>query len=451
MAASPSDAVSAFWQDLHPPLSRHEAAVESDRCYFCHDAPCTIACPTDIDVPLFIRQIGTGNPAGSAKTILTENILGGMCARVCPTETLCEQACVRNTAEDRPVRIGELQRYATDHLMAAGVHPFERKPDTGKRVAVVGAGPAGLSCAHRLAMHGHAVTVFDALPRPGGLNEYGIAAYKAVDDFAQAEVDWLMMIGGIDVVHDSVLGVDVTLDGLKAEFDALFLGLGLGASNELDIDGETLDGVIDAIDFIARLRQSADPRTLSAGERVVVVGGGMTAIDAAVQSKLLGAHEVTVAYRRAETAMNASEYERNLAKTNGVAVRTWLSPKRVIGEAGHVQGMEFDVMSGSGADYRPTGKALTLPCDRVLKAIGQLFVTHPADVSDAPDAVPGKPIGESLALHGKRLQVDADRRTSDPAIWAGGDCAAGGEDLTVAAVQDGKLAAESIHRTLMQA
>jgi len=467
MAASPPDAAPAFWQDLHPPLSRHEAAVEADRCYFCHDAPCVTACPTDIDVPLFIRQISTGNPAGSARTILAENILGGMCARVCPTETLCEQACVRNTAEDRPVRIGELQRYATDHLMAAGVHPFERKSDTGKRVAVVGAGPAGLSCAHRLAMHGHAVTVFDALPRPGGLNEYGIAAYKAVDDFAQAEVDWLLMIGGIQIVHDSVLGVDVTLDGLKAQFDALFLGMGLGATNELDIDGESLEGVIDAIDFIARLRQSPDPRTLDAGERVVVVGGGMTAIDAAVQSKLLGAAEVTVAYRRAETAMNASGYERNLARTNGVAVRTWLSPKRVLGEQGRVRGIEFDVMSGTGADYRATGETLALPCDRVLKAIGQLFVTHPTDVAatvaadagsgvggdaaGAPDALPGKPIGESLTLSGKRLQVDAERRTSDPAIWAGGDCAAGGEDLTVAAVQDGKLAAESIHRTLMQA
>jgi len=456
MAASPDDAAPAvtsaaagtFWQDLHPPLNRHEAAVEADRCYFCHDAPCMTACPTDIDVALFIRQIATGNPAGSAKTILEQNILGGMCARVCPTETLCEQACVRNTAEDRPVRIGELQRHATDHLMAAGVHPFERLPETGRRIAVVGAGPAGLACAHRLAMYGHAVNVFDALPRPGGLNEYGIAAYKAVNDFAQAEVEWLLRIGGIEIVHDSVLGVDITLDGLKDSFDAVFLGLGLCASNELDIEGETLEGVIDAIDFIARLRQAPDPRKVDPGTRVVVIGGGMTAIDAAVQSRLLGAGEVTVAYRRAESAMNASAYERELAKRNDVAVRTWLSPRRVLGEGGRVSGMEFDVMAGSGSDYAATGETFSVPCDRVLKAIGQLFVTHPAEVSDT---VAGRPIGESLALSGKRLQVDDERRTSDPAVWAGGDCAAGGEDLTVAAVQDGKLAAESIHRTLAHA
>ena len=420
--------------DLHPPLSTHEARVESERCYFCHDAPCVTACPSGIDIPLFIRQIATGREKGAAKTIFDENIFGGMCARVCPTETLCEEACVRNTAEERPVRIGELQRHATDTLMAEGTHPYARAPASGRRVAVVGAGPAGLSCAHRLALHGHDVEVFDSLPKPGGLNEYGIAAYKAVDDFAQREIDWILSIGGIRVTHDTVLGVDVALADLVRDFDAVFLGLGLGATNALDVDGAELDGVEDAIDFIARLRQAEDVATLDPGRRVVVIGGGMTAIDAAVQSKLLGAEDVTVAYRRGEDRMNASGYERELAQTNGVVIRTRLAPSRVLGEGGRVTGVEFARVEERDGALAPTGETLLVPCDRVLKAIGQLFVTHPG--SDA------------LEMENRRLAVDAERRTSDPRVWAGGDCAATGEDLTVSAVQDGKLAAESIHRTL---
>ena len=423
--------------DLHPPLSAHEARVESERCYFCHDAPCVTACPTGIDIPLFIRQISTGREKGAGRTIFDENIFGGMCARVCPTETLCEEACVRNTAEERPVRIGELQRFATDSQMATGRQPYERAPRTGKRVAVVGAGPAGLSCAHRLALHGHDVVAFDSLPKPGGLNEYGIAAYKTVDDFARAEIDYIVSIGGIELRHDTVLGVDVTLASLKAEFDAVFVGLGLGATNALDVEGHDLDGVEDAIDFIARLRQADDLAALDPGRRVVVVGGGMTAIDAAVQSKLLGAEDVTVVYRRGADRMNASEYERDLAQTSGVMIRTALAPKRVLGDDGRVGGIEFDYVEAAGNALVPTGETLTLPCDRVLKAIGQLFVTHPH--------------GEALALEGRRIAVDDERRTSDPLVWAGGDCAATGEDLTVSAVQDGKLAAESIHRALAAA
>ncbi len=221
-----SDAYSDVFSDLHPPLTRHEAFVESDRCYFCYDAPCMNACPTGIDIPLFIREINGDNPTGSAKTILSENILGGMCARVCPTETLCEQACVREVAEGKPVKIGLLQRYATDHLMANGQHPFKRAEPTGKSIAVVGAGPAGLSAAHRLAMHGHDVTIFEARPKAGGLNEYGIAAYKSVDDFAQKELDFILEIGGITIQNDKALGRDISLDALKAGFDAVYSGHG---------------------------------------------------------------------------------------------------------------------------------------------------------------------------------------------------------------------------------
>ena len=293
-----ADAYTAQFSDLHPPLDVHEALVAADRCYFCHDAPCITACPTDIDIPLFIRQIATGTPDAAAKTILSQNIMGGMCARVCPTEQLCEQACVREVAEGKPVKIGELQRYATDHLQAKGVHPFERAAPTGKRVAVVGAGPAGLSCAHRAAMMGHDVTVFDARPKPGGLNEYGIATYKTPDGFAQAEVDWLLKIGGITVQNNAALGAAMTLDSLRAEYDAVFLGMGLGGVNALGAEGEDKTGVLDAVDFIADLRQASDVAAVPIGRDVVVIGGGMTAIDAAIQAKLLGALNVTLVYRR---------------------------------------------------------------------------------------------------------------------------------------------------------
>jgi len=421
-------------KDLHPPLTQHEARVESDRCYFCYDAPCVTACPTGIDIPLFIRQIAADNPHGSAKTIFDENIFGGMCARVCPTETLCEQVCVRNTAEEKPVRIGELQRYATDKLMSTGKQPYTRASERGTQVAVVGAGPAGLACAHRLALHGHKVTVFDALPKPGGLNEYGIAAYKTVENFAQREVEFIVSIGGIAIEHNKVLGVDITLGSLKETYDAVFVGIGLGGVNELGIEGESLDGVEDAVGFIARLRQADDVATINVGRRVVVLGGGMTAIDAAVQSKLLGAEDVTLVYRRGQERMNASEYEQQLAQTRGVLIKTWLQPKRLLAADGRVTGVEFEYTEENENGFRGTGETTTLACDHVLKAIGQKFAMSPGDLP--------------LERDGQRLKVSAERRTSDAKIWAGGDCIAGGEDLTVAAVQDGKLAAESIHRVL---
>src|SRR6056297_2099241 len=286
------EALDQNFADLHPPLDAHEALVAADRCYFCHDAPCITACPTDIDIPLFIRQIATGTPEAAAKTILTQNIMGGMCARVCPTETLCEEVCVREVAESEPVQIGRLQRYATDTLMAQGVHPFSRAAPTGKRIAVVGAGPAGLACAHRLAMHGHDVVVFDARPKAGGLNEYGIAAYKSTEDFAAREVDWLLQIGGIEIRNGMSLGREIRMADLQDDYDAVFLGMGLGGVNALTAPGADKDGVLDAVGFIADLRQATDLGQLPVGRDVVVIGGGMTAVDAAVQSKLLGALNV---------------------------------------------------------------------------------------------------------------------------------------------------------------
>jgi dihydropyrimidine dehydrogenase (NAD+) subunit PreT len=429
----------ANFSDLHPPLDRHQAVVESDRCYFCYDAPCIAACPTGIDIPMFIREIMAGNPKGAAETILSENILGGMCARVCPTETLCEQACVREAAEGKPVRIGELQRYATDvYMKEEGRQPFERGAPTGKRIAVVGAGPAGLACAHRLAMHGHDVVIYDARPKPGGLNEYGIAAYKTVDNFAQAEVDFVLSIGGIAIESGKALGREFTLADLRRDYDAVFLGLGLAGVNALGLPDEEVPGVEDAVDYIAGLRQASDLSKLPVGRRVVVVGGGMTAIDIASQSKRLGAEDVTIVYRRSPEKMGASQYERELAQTDGVKIRFNAMPKRLVTEHGKVVAAEFEYTAETDGKLAGTGEIFTLPADVVFKAIGQAFVAAPLNGGAA----------NPIALQGGRIRVDEERRTSLAGVWAGGDCVFGGKDLTVAAVEDGTQAAESINRTL---
>lgn len=425
------------FSDLHPPLDHHEALVESDRCYFCYDAPCMQACPTSIDIPLFIRQIATGNPIGSAKTIFDQNILGGMCARVCPTETLCEEVCVREVAEGKPVQIGRLQRYATDIAMDEGKQFYERGEPTRRRIAVVGAGPAGLAAAHRLARHGHAVTVLEAKPKSGGLNEYGIAAYKSTDDFAQAEVDYVTAIGGITIENDKAMGRDFHLADLTAQYDAVFLGLGLGGINALRAEGEDAAGVENAVEFISVLRQAEDLEALPVGRRVVVIGGGMTAVDAAVQSKLLGAQEVTICYRRGQEHMNASVFEQDLATANGVIIRHWMQPKRVVSEGGKVVGIELEYTAMQGEKLAGTGEIVRLAADQVFKAIGQTF--EPVSLNGS---------GPGIAMEGGRIVVDDQGRTSLAKVWAGGDCILGGDDLTVSAVAQGRDAAESIHKAL---
>jgi len=416
-----SDAYARNFSDLEPPLDGHEAHVAADRCYFCHDAPCITACPTSIDIPLFIRQIATGTPEAAAKTIFDQNILGGMCARVCPTEQLCEEACVREAAEGKPVEIGRLQRFATDRVMEKGVHPYTRAAATGKRVAVVGAGPAGLACAHRLAMHGHDVVVMDRRAKPGGLNEYGIASYKTPHDFAQSEVEWLLKIGGITVKTGVELGRDVTLDGLRADYDAVFLGIGLGGVNALRAAGEDLRGVRDAVDFIAELRQQPDKFMLGIGRDVVVIGGGMTAVDAAVQSRLLGAQNVTIVYRRAQEKMSASSHEQDHAQQVGVRIICNAAPVEVIGVGGAVSAVEFAYTEDGLEGLKLLADTFTLKADQVFKAIGQTLV--------APEG-----------LAGPKLDV-----TPMAKVWTGGDCGMGGEDLTVTAVAEGRDAAEAIH------
>jgi glutamate synthase (NADPH/NADH) small chain len=428
--------IAANFADAHPPLTPHEAVVEADRCYFCHDAPCLEACPTGIDIPGFIRGIATGNLRGAAMKILEQNIFGGSCARVCPTEILCEAACVRMAEEERPVRIGALQRRATDWLMEHDKAPFKRGEPTGKRVAVVGAGPAGLACAHRLALHGHAVTVFEARPKPGGLNEYGIAAYKVADDFAQREVDFILSIGGINIEYDKRLGRDLSVAGLREQFDAVFLGIGLDGVRSLGVDGERLDGVRDAVDFIAELRQADDKSTFAIGRRVVVIGGGNTAIDAATQSRRLGAEDVTIVYRRGPEEMSATKDEQEWAQTNGVRIRHWAAPHALHDAGGKLRAIAF-VRTRPDESGRAvsTGEMFTLDADMVLKAVGQVFVQDKLHADAA------------IALDGGRIVVDENRATTMQGVYAGGDCVAG-IDLTVAAVQDGKLAAEAINRAL---
>lgn len=417
------------YADLSPAMTPVQALAESNRCLFCYDAPCIKACPTGIDIPAFIRSIATGNLKGAATTILSENIMGGTCGRVCPTETLCEQSCVRNRAEDRPVAIGRLQRHATDRLIdGEPAHPFPRAATTGKRVAVVGAGPAGLSCAHRLATLGHEVTVFEAKAKSGGLNEYGLAPYKMADDFAQREVAFILGVGGISVEHGRKLGADLSLDSLRADYDAVFLGIGLGSNNRLGIPGEERAGVEDATAFIERVRQAPPGQPPAVGRSVVVIGGGNTAIDAAIQAKRLGAEDVTLVYRRGRAQMGATAWEQELAQTEGVVLKTFAAPS-VIGETD----ITFERTRLTDGKLSGTGETFTLQADMVLKAVGQKL---------SADALDG------LQITGGKIAIDEAYRTTLAKVWAGGDCVATGEDLTVQSVQDGKLAALAIHSHL---
>ena len=426
--------------DATPRMGAAQALLEAERCLYCYDAPCVTACPTGIDVPSFIRRIADGNLRGAARAILDANPLGGMCARVCPTENLCEAVCVRHTQEvGNPVAIGRLQRHAVDALMESKQPQiFTRAPVTGKKVAVVGAGPAGLACAYTLARLGHDVVVFDAQAKAGGLNEYGLASYKTPGDFAQAEVRWLLEIGGIEIRTGWTLDTLAQLDALRRDFDALFLGMGLRSTHQLEVPGESLDGVQDAIGFIANLRQTTDLAQLPVGRRVIVIGGGMTAVDAAVQSKLLGAQEVHMVYRRGPDAMSASGAEQAWAQTHGVAIHHWLAPAEIVAHPaanGHVGAVRFARQSLVNGQLTPTGETETLTADMVLKAIGQQL---------------GNPVlaQAGFTLEGGRLATDSAGLTNLKGVWAGGDCRAGGLDLTVEAVAHGTQSAQAIHTYL---
>ncbi len=435
------DQYAQHFADAAPRLTRTQALVEAERCLYCYDAPCATACPTGIDVPSFIRRIADDNLRGAATTILEANPLGGTCARVCPTEVLCEQVCVRHHQgghqQGQPVAIGRLQRYAVDSVMDQPIGSLlPSAAPTGKAVAVVGAGPAGLACAVGLARLGHAVVLHDAQAKGGGLNEYGLATYKVADGFARRELDWLLGVGQITLKTGWRLETAEQLAGLRRDFGAVFVAVGLATTQGLGIPGEDLAGVRDAVDFIADLRQAADPAQLPIGRRVVVIGGGMTAVDAAVQSRLLGAEQVHMVYRRGPATMGASKAEQDWAQTHGVTLHHWLAPEAVLGAGGQAVGVRFNRQAWVDGRLQTTGLHETLAADMVFKAIGQKLDT-------------GLLHDIGLRLQEGRIVADDDGRTGVAGLFAGGDCRLGGRDLTVEAVEDGKRAARAIHTHLM--
>ena len=422
--------------ELLPPLTGNEAAVEAARCLMCFDAPCTHACPTHIDIPKFIKKISTGNLRGSARTILESNLLGATCARVCPVQELCEGACVLG-AEHKPISIGRLQRYAMDHVNNRKIDIFKPAEPKGKSVAVIGGGPAGLSCAGELARRGYSVTLFEKRDFAGGLSTYGIIGLREPVDVALAEVEMIKRLG-VQMETGKELGANLTLAELQSKFDFIFMGVGLGATPDLCIPGE--EHIIDGLEYIEQSKLNAPNMTI--GRNVVVIGAGNTAIDCATIAKRLGAESVTMVYRRSENEMTAYPHEYDFIKQEGVRFSFLTQPVRVLAENHIVKALECVRMSlgGKDASGRPApqplaGSTFLLETDQVVKAIGQ---QKPSLVSKL-----------GLKIEKGFIQVDANFETSLPGVFAGGDCIrARGAASTVMAVQDGKLAARAIHERL---
>lgn len=423
------------WQELLPPLTMHEATVEANRCLYCYDAPCMQACPTHIDIPTFIRKISTGNLRGSARVILEANFLGGTCARVCPVQELCEGACVLG-ADHKPIAIGRLQRYAVDHVQERGIQVFQPGPSSGKKVAVVGSGPAGISAAAELAKQGHAVTLLEKRELAGGLSTYGIITLREPVEVAQREVEDVKKLG-VAVQTGRELKSKAALDALLADHDAVFLALGLGAVPAMGIPGE--EHVHDGLQFIedAKLDRSKLPHM----QRAVVIGAGNTAIDAATMARRAGA-DVTMVYRRTEHEMTAYRHEYEFALSEGIGFAFLTQPVEVLSEGGKVTGLKCVKMALGTPDAsgrpRPEpvpGTEFILACDTVIKAIGQ--------------EKPSLAVELGLETEKGYIKVGGDLKTSLPRVWAGGDCVrVRGSASTVMAVQDGKIAAQSIGQAL---
>ncbi|MBI4409130.1 MAG: NAD(P)-dependent oxidoreductase [Gemmatimonadetes bacterium] len=429
-ATLPEERYEANFADLAPPLTPDQALGESSRCLFCYDAPCTTACPTHIDVPAFIKMIASGNLRGAAREILDANPMGHSCARACPVEVLCEGACVLNQLHKRPIEIARLQRYATDFALEHRLRLFEPGAATGRRVAVVGAGPAGLACAQDLRRCGHDVVIFEAREFPGGLNTYSIADYKMKPPTALAEARMVLDLGA-ELRTGVRVGEDVSFEELLEQYDAVFVGVGLGGTRRLGIPGESLHGVVDALSFIEELKLRPK-REVAVGRRVVVVGAGNTAIDAATQAKRLGAERVTIVYRRTDADMPAYHYEYELAKADGCEFRWSTLPVRFVGNA-VVEAVEC-VRTQSG---RPLpGTEFRLDADMVVLAIGQ-----------EPRASLLARIPGVRFQNGRLLADPATGQTSNPRVFTGGDCANGGKEIVNAAA-DGKRAAAAIHALL---
>ncbi|MBI3298171.1 MAG: NAD(P)-dependent oxidoreductase [Elusimicrobia bacterium] len=422
-------------QEMVPAMRKEEARVESSRCLTCFDAPCVTACPTHIDIPRFIRQINSADPIGSAVTILEANPLGHSCARVCPVEALCEGSCVYMGWHEKPIQIGRLQRYATDVLHGERIQPFTPGKDAGKKAAVIGAGPSGLSCAAYLRRLGVAVTVFEAKPMPGGLNTYGIAEYKLSKPQSLEETELVLDLGA-DVRFGVRIGKDIQFDKIVREFDAVFLGVGLGAGQALGVPGEHLPGVYEALPFIERIK-AHDFSAIPTGSTTVCIGAGNTAVDVVTQAKRLGTPKVVMAYRRGPEDMPAYEYEYDLAKGDAVEFLWHVVPVQVLGTKA-VTGIRFARVTEKGGKLVPVPKSeFDVPCDRIVKAIGQ---KAQGDTLRALSGLDLDPKG--------RVVVDAKTlATSNKKVWAGGDAINGGKEVVNAAA-DGKRAALSIYKAV---
>jgi glutamate synthase (NADPH/NADH) small chain len=423
------------FEDIRPPFENKTAAVvEANRCIFCYDAPCTKSCPTSINIPKFIKQISTDNVKGSAHTIFSSNIFGAGCSKVCPVEKLCEGACVYNLLEEEPIQIARLQQYSTMMALEKNWQLFERKKSTGKKVAVIGAGPAGLSCAHVLAREGIDVTIFEKESKGGGLMTYGIAAYKVTPKFCEDEVNYITSLGGIEIKYNQELGKNLSLSDLQKNYDAVYLGIGVGVARQLDIPGEEMDGVVDAISFIYDIRAKGYS-AVPVGDKVAVIGMGMTAIDAATQAKRLGAKEVTMIYRRTEAEKPCTDYEMNIARLDGCEIIWLAAPKEITGN-GKIEKLICSKMKLGEPDASgrrspiDTGETFALDVDMVIKAAGQ---------------VPFEELIGNLKIQNSKgkITIDSNCATNIKGVYAGGDAVNGGKEV-VDAVQAGKDGAKAI-------
>ncbi len=438
MAELEHEQIERNFAEINPPLSQAEAVFEANRCLYCFDAPCMHACPTHIDVPSFIKKIASGNLLGSARVIFDANPIGATCARVCPVEVLCEGACVEKTLMAKPIEIGRLQRYATDYAMNSGRKIYQAGAPNGKSVAVIGSGPAGLSCATFLARLGYAVTIFDKKPLPGGLDTYGMAEYKMTQAVSVKEAEQVADLGVVFRLDTEIISNaenqkpsaenQISFADLQTDFDAVFVGIGLGATNRLNLVDENLDGVIDALDFIERIK-TRDWKSVPLGKTVAVIGAGNTAIDAVTQAKRLGAERVLMVYRRTERDISAYQYEYELAKKDGVEFVWQAAPIGILTDAdGRISALQCEKTDGSL-------RLFEIPCDMIIKAIGQTKQTGFL-----------QNIGIQFDEKG-RVAVNELMQTSNPKIFAGGDCVNGGAEA-VDAAQMGKHAAGGIHFVL---
>lgn len=431
----PSDQIRKNFEEIRPSLDEATALVEAQRCFYCeYDVACMRGCPTQIDIPKFIKEIAKGDPEQAARTILESNVFGAVCARVCPVEKLCEQNCITGTIHLRPIPIGKLQRFATDRLLASGRLPFERAATTGRKIAVVGAGPAGIAAGFELARRGHAVVVFDKEEEPGGLDRFGIAEYKIDADFVRRELAYLLQLGGVELRLGETIDA-ARLAALRGEHDAVLLATGLGATRRLGIPGEDLEGVEDALTFIRAIKHGPLD-AVPVGDHVVVVGAGNTAIDAATQAKRLGAADVNVVYRRGRDHVKCTDHEFDLSVADGCAWIWDAAPAEAVEDParpGHVGAVRFTVRDEAGS--RP----LELPCDHLIKAIGQV----PYDWLDEVKGL-DRDANRTVRVHPTTWM------TTIRGVFAAGDCVQRAKEV-VNAVAEGKRAALAIDGWLAHA